>query len=251
MIEQDDPGRPQIVFPGDNRVRIDPTKVNPYWWVGEIECTFPNGTTASGTGTLIGERSVLTCAHLLYQSQFGGDVTGIKFALARNGNKHPYKIVTSKLFGIPELFRKSSPPIPNKYGEVGEYTKYMYDYAVIRLDESLEPDGITYPAIQVASNSELGYRKCDIAGYPGDKSEGTMWNGSGELSVADSQEFLFYQISTYNGQSGAAVRSLFPKLVRPEIPRIVGIHVAGSEQLNSNFAVRINENVFGDIMRWM
>jgi V8-like Glu-specific endopeptidase len=85
-------GKPvQIVFPNDNRQRVDPTTAQPYVWIGMFAIKFPNGDIGRGTGTLIGPRHVLTCAHNLFQNQRGGYAQAIQFFLARNGHTMPWQ----------------------------------------------------------------------------------------------------------------------------------------------------------------
>jgi glutamyl endopeptidase len=239
---------PEIVFPDDNRVRINPTTINPYWWVGRLHIVFPRGVSGHGSGTLVGPNKVLTCAHNLYQEAYGGWATSITFALARNGDEYPYGTRSSVRANVPELYRRYCPPPP--VGPDVDYTRYVYDYGVVTIEGMLEPDGITYPAIHVAGDAPLQQAEIDIAGYPADKPAGTMWQGSGRLRSA-APEFLFYRISTYAGQSGSSLRCRLPNVYPHDMKHIVGIHVAGSDRLESNFAVRINAGVAEEINSWL
>jgi glutamyl endopeptidase len=241
----------QIVFPTSNRVQVNPTNVPPFYWTGQLEIQFPNGTQGTGTGILIDEYYVLTCAHNLYQKQFGGYAKKVTFALARNGANNPYGVVGVKAQQVPEDYKTLSPPSPDNSGNVKDYTKYLSDYGLVKLEKGLSPAGITYPAMYAADDNSLKEKSVDIAGYPGDKLPRTMWHAEGNLPKEIDQHFLFYQISTYSGQSGSAVTALFKNLVNPTVPRIVGIHVAGVQDLNTNFAVRITQDVIDTVNRWM
>lgn len=242
---------PMIVFPTDNRTRVTPTNVQPYYWVGQLAITFPDGTAGTGTGTLVAENKVLTCAHNLYQAQYGGYARTVSFTLARNGSTLPYgNPVAATGVAVPEEYVSLSPPAPNQQGNVASDTLYVYDFGVVTLASILDPAGGLYPAMYAATDNQLNNRQSDIAGYPGDKPANTMWNGNGALT-GSSEEFLFYNISTYGGQSGSAVRSLFPNLYPPGIPWLIGVHVAGAQDLNTNFAVRLNQDNINTIQGWL
>jgi V8-like Glu-specific endopeptidase len=125
------------------------------------------------------------------------------------------------------------------------------DFGLVRLAADLNPANGLFPAMYSATDNELHNRECDIAGYPADKEPlYTMWNGSGKVSTdPQSEDFLLYEISTYGGNSGSAVRSLFPN---KDSPSIVGIHVGGVEMeiQATNLAVRLNDSVIEMINDW-
>jgi V8-like Glu-specific endopeptidase len=73
-----------IVLPGDNRVRVADSTTMPARWVGQIETTWPSGLVTYGTATLIGERSVLTCAHNFYDRRAGRYCRSVRFTPGRN-----------------------------------------------------------------------------------------------------------------------------------------------------------------------
>jgi V8-like Glu-specific endopeptidase len=238
-----------IVFPDDNRTRVDPTTERPYFWIGRVEVRFKDGFEGWGTGTLIDPFHVLTCAHNLYQNDHGKSPEIVGFTLALNGPARPYGQVFAAQTFVPDLYKASPPPPPGPDGIVKDATRYLYDYGLIRLKTPLAPDGYVYPQMYPATTHELIDHECRIAGYPSDKPQGTMWDGSGRLkSIADG--LLFYTISTLNGQSGATVRSHFaaPPV---SIPRLVGIHVAGTSLFKENFAVRITEEVVDQVEQWL
>jgi V8-like Glu-specific endopeptidase len=71
-----------------------------------------------------------------------------------------------------------------------------------------------------------------------------MWTEKGNIDSFD-EEFLFYTIDTSKGQSGAAVE------MRKSYPAAIGVHVAGSKKLKTNFAVRLTEDKVSTIQSWM
>ena len=88
-----------------------------------------------------------------------------------------------------------------------------------------------------------------VCGYPADKNPaGSMWQANGKLQGPENEDnpFLFYQLSTYGGQSGCPILMNLMGAVRT-----VGIHVAGSNYLNTNFGVRINDEVYEQVGQWI
>ncbi|GAA1499778.1 hypothetical protein GCM10009827_003400 [Dactylosporangium maewongense] len=237
----------QTVFPDDNRVRYDPTDVSPACWVAYISSTFPSGAVLLSTGTLVAPDQVLTCAHALHCDDYGGRARSVEVTLALNGGVTPFgPPVRATGWQVPEEYRIAGAPYPP--GQVLDATRYIYDFGLIALSVPLNPARGLYPEITVAANEQLRGAEVNIAGYPGDKIPGTMWNGSGKLPTEVDQHLLFYRISTFPGQSGAAIRMASP----PPKPTfgVVGIHVAGYGD-EANFAVRINAEVYAQIMAWM
>lgn len=240
------------VFPPDGRVRVDPTTVTPFSWVGQLAITFPDGSRGTGTGTLIDRDRVLTCGHNLYQDRRGGRASSVIFSLAQNGTDRPYPPVGFRDAHVSEEYRTLSPADPAATsGVVRDYSRYLYDFGVVSLQTGLDPAEGAFPFLYDASDETLVDRTADIAGYPGDKTAGTMWNAAGPLTPPPAAEFLWYRISTFNGQSGAAVRCTFEEDEEGDVPRIVGIHVAGSSELQSNFAVRLTSDVIRTIETWL
>lgn len=242
------PGNVSIVFPGSNRVQVNPTTGYPYCTIGQLAMTFPNGRSYTGTGTLINRFYVLTAAHNLYGNDVGGWASRVEFAAARNGNTFPYNPVAAAQIFVPDDYRYLSPPNPDDVppGDV-DYTRYTLDFGLVRLSAPVDAGVMR---MYNPSDDELDARTFNITGYPGDKPAGTMWGADGNLG-GFAEEFLFYQISTFRGQSGSAVATLFPHLQNPNTPRICGIHVAGSTRLGTNFACRLRPEVIEQVQAWM
>lgn len=238
----------RIVIPPDTRIRVNPTTGFPYRCIGQITASFPGGSSYTGTGTLIDEFHVLTCAHVLFSPDDGGFATSVSFAPARNGRVEPWGSIAASRLSLPEEYVTAPPPSPFGNGLV-DYTQYLYDFALVTLGSAVDFDA--YPAPAWVDNGGLRGVACSVTGYPGDKPPGTMWGASGQVQTEDTEQFLFYRISTYAGESGAAVMGRFD----PRVPgiEIVGVHVAGTvvSGEETNFAVRLSPEVLGVITGWM
>lgn len=241
-------GNVGIVIPPDTRVQVNPTTVFPYWSTGQLVMTFPNGKQYTGTGTLIDERHVLTCAHNLFGEGQGGPAQQVLYLPARDGNTVPYGVALAERIFYPENYVLHPPANPNVEGiVVQDYTQYLFDYGLVRLNAGINPGNLM--TMYAAADNALQGQDVELAGYPGDKPIGTMWNGSGVLPNQLDEHFLFYGISTYKGQSGSSIRFATGA---PQNPlRIVGIHVAGLPQFNANFAVRLTDEIIEQMADWM
>lgn len=240
--------RAQGVFNPDTRVEVNATHVFPYWSIGQLEMRFPGGDQYTGTGTLIATRYVLTCAHNLFDEKLGGAASEVKFFLARNGKAHSYANASAEKLFYPSNYLMQPPANPNVLDDlVEDHTAYLFDYGLIRLDRELKP-GVLMEVYSAPDNMLRG-RAVGLAGYPGDKPEGTMWNDGGPLCSPLDEHFLSYKISTCLGESGSAIRSSVNG--SKDTAKIIGIHVAGSIALGANFAVRITDEIEGQVECWM
>lgn len=235
------------VFPPDGRKKVDDTLKIPYLFVGQLEITFPDGTRGVGTGTLISPYHVLTCAHNLYQNKHGKYAKKVIFNPARNEEFSPFGNYEFERLDVPDEYISLSPEAPVN-GIVDDYTRYLYDFGVVTLKEKVKIATSGFLQLYDARAESLKSDFIDIAGYPGDKPANTMWDARGKLTSFD-DSFLFYKISTASGQSGSSLRENFND--EDGLERIVGIHVAGSSKIGSNFAVRLDSDKIIKIENWM
>lgn len=235
-----------IVFPPDERVRVTDTTNYPWLTIGQLWMSFPNGKSYTGTGTLIDRQHVLTAAHNVFGRDIGGWAKEVYFMPARDGDHKPYGTLPAARVFITEEYFTLSPADPNETpdGNVEDYTLYTEDYAVVRLQK---PVDLPIMGMVAATDRQLDGAVARITGYPGDKPDGTMWTDTGPIAKPDAH-FLFYKIDTWKGESGSG---LFVDLPLPEGKSIVGVHVAGSRRLDSNFAVRLTDHEVKQVIDWM
>ena len=208
---------PTIIIGEDTRVQITDAKANDvHNSIGLLVLTFEK-TRGYCTGTVVGTRSVVTAAHCLYDSKTGTMAKQVSF--------------------IPGLRKSVSlGKYPNgsfnatKLRILAEYKKDLsqsYDLGLVTFGENLPAKALS---IKAASNSD---KKIVIAGYPGDKTMGELWEGTGERSPSfftsspDS-----YNVDTYSGQSGSVIRA---RNARSDT--VIGIHSGAREGFFSYYNV--------------
>lgn len=236
---------PEIVFPPDQRVRVENTTGYPWNTVGQLIMQFPNGETYTGTATLVDKRHILTAAHNVFGNDIGGFARNIWFIPARNGDDMPYGVVEGERIFVTEEYYTLSPADPNRtHGDVLDVTQYTEDYAIVRLKSEVH---LPIMGLFAASDDELNGATARVTGYPGDKPNDFMWTAAGPISPPD-DAFIFYRVDTYQGESGAGVMFNFDM---PVGLTVSGVHVAGDPGLGTNFAVRLDSHKIGQIIDWM
>lgn len=73
-------------------------------FTGKVSTFWPNGGFTEGSGVLVGKRHVLTAAHNIYNSAFGGWAKVIGFIPAQHGNIKPFGISTANAMRVPRYW---------------------------------------------------------------------------------------------------------------------------------------------------
>ena len=143
-----------------------------------------------GTAWVIGNRTIMTCAHNIYESNCNAYSTNIVFNRAFNGTRNPqdmYSVVAYRI--IPEY-----PTVPSANNDV----------AVCIVDRDFPDDILRIPPIINPSSS--GYQTCKAVGYPGNKPDGLnkMWSCDGDFmpQLSDPDDRIVMASDFGGGSSG-------------------------------------------------
>jgi V8-like Glu-specific endopeptidase len=219
----------EVIIGKDDRVQIKNTKVAPWKRICHLQIEAANGRKYSGTGALIGRRTIATAGHCVFIHGGGGWAKSITVTPGRNGAAMP--------FGSCKAIKLMS---------VRGWTamhKREYDYGAIIVPPNCikmqPPSAFGFANL---SDAAIKGKKLNLAGYPGDKPVGTMWyHGLKAKSVTP--QTLIYDIDTVGGQSGS------PVWLKSAGKRVmVGIHTNGA--LSGNSATRISKRVFENLSKW-
>ncbi|OOQ91908.1 trypsin-like serine peptidase [Bacillus cereus] len=212
----------------DERLRVADTRIFPWRAVCELIITTADGRKGSGTGWLVGPRTIITAGHCVFDVDTGQWYESIEVIPARDHNKEPFGRFTSTTFWSVEGWITNG--------------DHKYDYGAIILDADIG-NRVGYLGFRADLDSVINNQIATNVGYPGDKEDNessTQWTMSGNIEVI-SNEKIRYMIDTYGGHSGG------PVWLGSLESQVIGIHTYGG---CPNSATRINGNVFENIKYW-
>lgn len=220
---------PEAILGVDSRSRIQAPFKYPYTAICSLKIAAKDGNKFIGTGFFVGPRVVVTAGHCVYMHDHGGWAQNIEVIPALDGTSKPYGSAVSYCF-------HSLKGWTNKKDS-------GYDYGVIILPENAALGQKTgwFGYGYKTDDSYFKNRAITLSGYPGDKGGSQQWGMSGAATgVTNGGRKFAYQIDTYGGQSGSPVW-----VYENNGYYVRGIHTTGSS--NSNYATRINKNIFEKI----
>lgn len=233
---------PEAVFQPDNRKRVadfaDPAAF-PWRALCRLVITTGSGGGLLGTGWLISPRVVVTAGHCVYvhpdpdQGEFGppGFAAQVRVTPAYLDGDEPFGSQTSDDLHTVEVWATQG-------GQT--LAGRQSDYGAIILPTPVEVGFFGYG---VYDDPDLAGMTVNVYGYPADKDGGSAAWGDFRKLVGVQPRQLFYNLSTYGGQSGCPV---FVK--GGDEVTAVGIHNYGGT--SSNSATRITAEVFADLEAW-
>ena len=192
----------------DNRVLVkDPSK-SPYYWIFCLDVIYGN-VTYSGTGFAIGNRVIMTCAHLIYNSRTGIWADRVK--------------VSSKEGSTFRFVGEASGLVRSKLYE----SQDADDWGFILLPSSHDKGYMGDKWLSSCPTEEVS-----ISGFPGfvkGKATSDMWTERGKLVGLAGTE-LSYTIDTSGGNSGSPIH--FKKYKDIEDAYACGVHCSGEDDMN-------------------
>ena len=176
-----------VIIGSNDRVQLTESQysLSPYCMICKIEATFGQSV-YQGTGYLVGPRTVLTAAHVIYDSGWGTNVTLLFGAHWNSNNQYVYSSYVTNVTGL----------TMGNYYNTGDTAD---DWAIIDLGFDI---GDTYGwfglTTVVTTNMTM-----TVAGYPGDYN-GNMVYSTGSVSNIETYKFRHYA-DTAGGESGAPI----------------------------------------------
>lgn len=179
---------PMSVIGGDDRFKIQDTKVFPWTTVVKIEGYFTQNEVFGCTGWMLGQSTVVTAGHCIYDfgatNAFAFNVTFTPAFNTDDPNQRP--------FGSCQLFGES---VLTPWFTNGDSA---YDYGVYKLACKIgeQTGNLGFKIIQ---GDGIGTNVA-VTGYPGDKGGTTMWGAIGNITVSNPSSF-FYDNDTSGGRA--------------------------------------------------
>ena len=250
------------------RVSQQETLSVPYRWVCllKVKEDFPTNKNYNlSTGVLVGPRHVLTAAHVLVNEYDPSKTVGDKITvqICPNGPQQIFDPVRIRGWSVhPKAFVK----LRGKWVRQSEF-----DFGLITLKDAVAGKRHSllggYPLSYWGDlgtpglKSKIGIPITSVngiqvlsAGYPGDLPPGTMWKGSGNVTVARNKLEILHTINTLGGQSGSPIWTMDNGQAC-----LIGIHTGpghkaqapdGSWRYINNEAVLITPSVSNMISSW-
>ncbi len=241
--EDDNNNYESIVNEEDGRRYItNPTKPQ-YRLFSKLHLTFPNGKKCGGSGTLISSSHLLTAAHNVFNKKVGGHVTDISVIPAMADGQAPYGEIKGIGYYIHDDW------VDADWEQKGK-PEPEFDIALVVLDRPIG-DVVGYSGIAACGDATLQGRFVKLVGYPGDKGGKQMWKMSNSFKNITPTR-LFYDIDTYDGQSGSGIR--FNDKGFPFNKYLIGVHTNGQARRGAktgNKGVRISNNKFDMLVNWL
>jgi glutamyl endopeptidase len=187
-----------IVGPTDGRTRVLNTRRMPYSAVCHVERDFGDGRLSGCSGFLVAPTVVFTAGHCMFSRPRQlllnrGGPTRIRVTPGRNGATTPFGSQWASRWYAHRRFVVG--------GDV------MFDIGIVVLPRRFRLDPGTFPLVaknDSALQSVRAHRLLHIAGYPGDKPVGTMWEHAERLDRV-APRALYYSVDTCPGHSGSPV----------------------------------------------
>jgi V8-like Glu-specific endopeptidase len=229
---------------------VSATAGYPWTSIASLQITFPDGTTAVGSGALVDSFHVLTAGHALYSSANGGFASSIQVIPELNGTSQPFGSAFMAHERVYDTWINADKQHPGKTGDGN------LDIGLITLDRTLgNQTGWMAFGYNNNDNAFAGGTIFNTAGYPASNGyDGTTmeWSAGALTGLSGDGSRLKYNendITAYGGQSGSPVWAYTPSNGNRVI---YGVHVGGTGLPGSlSSATRITDKIFTDFTKVM
>ena len=218
--------QPEAIIGSNDLVSIENTLQYPYSTSVYVESVFHGvedgkNKTYRGSANFIKDNILITAAHNIYKHEFGKDAEELYVTPAATPNKAPFGTVKVKKYYYLKNYVSDNP---------GRHSKN--DLALLVLEEPIGTKTGTLGLSSLSTN--LSGLNVTVTGYSALSEAVQMYTDTRNV-IRDTGDFLYYNVDTYGGASGAAVYDASH--------RVVGVHI-GTESRGSdivNLAVKLNE----------
>ena len=218
--------RPEAIIGSNDLVSIENTLQYPYSTSVYVESVFHGvedgkNKTYRGSANFIKDNILITAAHNIYKHEFGKDAEELYVTPAATPNNAPFGTVKVKKYYYLKNYVSDNP---------GRHSKN--DLALLVLEEPIGTKTGTLGLSSLSTN--LSGLNVTVTGYSALSEAVQMYTDTRNV-IRDTGDFLYYNVDTYGGASGAAVYDASH--------RVVGVHI-GTESRGSdivNLAVKLNE----------
>lgn len=201
-----------------------------------------------GTGTLIGEDLLLSCAHLVWKKHFEteaceGWASSIVFQAGFDAGFYEVQ-VTCHSPSISMGYVNNTNVYIDDTGEKNSSVDANYDWSLIRTSQSIGTQ-VGWFGVQICNGTEIGL-SVETIGYPSDKSPRRQWISPGAITNFIQANIMQYSSYVVPGNSGGPVL---------DNENIIGIHsvsfsdstgafiCAGAMRIDSGFFAIINSEL--------
>ena len=184
----------ESIIDADTRTQVTNTSAEPWKKIVNLDIDFDGDLfpEAGCTGSMIGPKLVLTAGHCVYDPETLDWASYVWVTPGQNGLTMPYgwqRVGAASLRSSNGWVLSGNP---------------NFDWGAIVLPDKTLYNQTGAFALGVADDLYLTGAGVNIAGYPGDKTYGTMWAASGPVTAFTST-MISHEVDTIAGQSGAPV----------------------------------------------
>lgn len=208
--------QPEAIIGSNDLVSIENTLQYPYSTSVYVESVFHGvedgkNKTYRGSANFIKDNILITAAHNIYKHEFGKDAEELYVTPAATPNKAPFGTVKVKKYYYLKNYVSDNP---------GRHSKN--DLALLVLEEPIGTKTGTLGLSSLSTN--LSGLNVTVTGYSALSEAVQMYTDTRNV-IRDTGDFLYYNVDTYGGASGAAVYDASH--------RVVGVHI-GTESRGSD-----------------